>query len=124
MNETPPREDRSYSQDLARTEEARTTTSRRVRREEEHAERRRRAIALRRKGASYREIAGDLGIAPSSARKLYTTSLERTWRGDAELARDEELDRLNAMRMHWWPIVFGAVPGSDPPQPYPFDHRE
>jgi hypothetical protein len=57
-----------------------------------------RCLDLRRSGATYRQIAGQLGISAANAHKRVTRSLDRTRREPADGLRDLELVRLDALQ--------------------------
>lgn len=69
------------------------------------AETERRAIALRKAGASYPQIADQLGIATSTAYQAVKRSIERTRNESAEDAEQVlaiELERLDEAQAHIW----------------------
>jgi hypothetical protein len=57
-----------------------------------------RCLDLRRSGATYRQIAAQLGISAANAHKRVTRSLDRTRREPADALRELELARLDALQ--------------------------
>lgn len=55
-------------------------------------------LDLRRSGATYRQIAAQLGISVANAHKRVTRSLDRTRREPADALRELELERLDALQ--------------------------
>ncbi len=80
----------------------------------ETAEREREAIALRRGGASYDEIAARLGFADrSGAKKCVERGLSRWLREADEELRALELERTETLLARLWPLVDRPAPDLD-----------
>lgn len=58
-----------------------------------------RALDLRRSGATYRQIAQQLGISPATAFKRVTRGLDRTRREPADALRELEAERLDQLQI-------------------------
>ena len=79
----------------------------------EAAERQAKALALRKGGATYEQIASDLGYASASgARKAVVTSLRQIITEPAEELRHLELTRLDALLVALWPAASRGTLGA------------
>lgn len=75
----------------------------------EAADKQRRAVELRRAGASFRQIADELGYASvSSAYKAVMVALRKTLREPTDELRTLELERLDALTLVLWPKALQA----------------
>lgn len=74
-----------------------------------------RAVALRRAGVTYEQIAEQLGYKDASgARYAFLRGLRRIAPPDTvEEARALELDRLDRLHMAWWPRAVGLATDAD-----------
>lgn len=85
----------------------------------EAAERQRQAMTLRRAGASFVEIARQVGYkGPAGAYKAVEAGLRATLQEPADELRKMERERLDAIFLRLWPqVVTAAAPGQPPPPP-------
>lgn len=73
------------------------------------ADRRRRALVLRLAGASYPEIARQLGLAgPGSSYKIVQKALKATYQEPADEVRKLELERLDRLQLAIWGQATGS----------------
>lgn len=77
--------------------------------------RRQRAVELRRSGASYGQIAADLGMARSAVHETVCralAALQADLDGQARLLQAQEADRLDRLQMALWPAATDGDPAA------------